>query len=108
MPSIQFEGRTIECQSGDNLRHVLMRSGVKLYNGPMRVIHCRGFGTCGTCAVRLTGDVTPPTAVERWRLGFPPHQDGLNQGLRLACQCSVEGDLKVEKLKGWWGQGGKS
>ena len=84
---------------------MLLDAGEKLYNGPMQAVHCRGLGTCGTCAVRVEGEVSGPTAVERWRLNFPPHKDGLARGLRLACQCRVEGDLTVTKPSGWWGQG---
>lgn len=103
MPIVQIENRKIECSAGANLRRVLMAAGVRLYNGPMRVVHCRGLGTCGTCAVQVSGKVSPPTSVERWRLAFPPHNQSLANGLRLACQCRVEGDLVVLKRDGWWG-----
>ncbi len=101
MPKIEFEGREIECEVGDNLRHVLMQERSGLYNGAARFIHCRGLGTCGTCAVQIEGAVSPKTGVESWRLGFPPHQR--EAGLRLACQCLVEGDLRITKYDGLWG-----
>jgi hypothetical protein len=41
------------------------------------------------------------TGVERWRLNFPPHHS--QSGLRLACQCKVMGDLRIEKWEGLWG-----
>lgn len=104
MPTVRTEQGDLTCRPGDNLRRVLMQSGVRLYNGPMRAVHCRGLGTCGTCAVRVEGGVSPPTAVERWRLNFPPHSHSLEAGLRLACQCRVEGDVEVSKHGGWWGQ----
>ena len=92
----------LEFIEGANLRMVLLRARLPLYNGAARAIHCRGFGTCGTCAVRIEGEVSEPTAVERWRLGFPPHHR--ESGLRLACQCNVLGDLEVTKYEGLWGQ----
>ena len=101
MPTIRFNEAQIECETGANLRAVLMESGLPLYNGVARAIHCRGLGTCGTCAVEVRGDVSPPTRVERWRLGFPPHQH--RSGLRLACQCKVMGDLELKKHEGLWG-----
>ena len=106
MPRIEFDGRVIECAQGENLRSVLRRAGAgrALYNGASRAIHCRGLGTCGTCAVRIEGDVSPPTAVERWRLDFPPHD--AERDLRLACQCRVEGDLRLTKFEGLWGHRG--
>lgn len=102
MPNIIFDGRLIECELGANLRKVLLREKAPLYNGWAKSLHCRGMGTCGTCAVRITGSVSPPTAVEHWRLGFPPHRRG--SGLRLACQCKVEGDLELTKYSGMWGE----
>ncbi len=106
MPLIQFAGETICCARGDNLRSVLLRHKPSirgsLYNGAAGLTHCRGLGTCGTCAVDVKGDLTPMTKIEKWRLAFPPHQ--LDSGLRLACQVCVMGDLVVTKHSGLWGQ----
>ena len=101
MPKIEFSGTVIQCEQGANLRQVLLKSNLPLYNGVAKFIHCRGLGTCGTCAVRIEGEVSTPTAIETWRLNFPPHKKG--SGLRLACQCKVQGDLKIHKLAGLWG-----
>ena len=105
MPSIQFAGKTIECDRADNLRSVLMRHKPSmkgdLYNGAAGLTHCRGLGTCGTCAVEVQGELTPVTRVEKWRLGFPPHRP--SAGLRLACQACVLGDLVIKKHPGMWG-----
>ena len=103
MPKIQFEDQQIECEEDANLRRALMAAGVELYNGPGRVIHCRGLGTCGTCAVEVDGPLTEMTRIEKWRLSFPPHKP--DSGLRLACQCRVLGDLKIRKRSGLWGTG---
>ncbi len=101
MPTVRFDGHEIECPLGANLRLVLLRARLPLYTGVARAIHCRGMGTCGTCAVRIVGEVSEPTKVETWRLGFPPHER--ERELRLACQCSVLGDLEVTKYPGLWG-----
>jgi ferredoxin len=101
MPKISFSGKEIECDQGANLRRVLLDEKSPLYNGLSSMIHCRGVGTCGTCAVELEGSVSPPTMVEKWRLGFPPHQ--ADSGLRLACQCKVLGDVRITKHAGLWG-----
>jgi ferredoxin len=87
---------------GANLRVVLLRARLPIYNGPARALNCRGFGTCGTCAVSVEGPVSEPTAIERWRLDLPPHRAAA--GLRLACQCTVLGDLVVTKHAGLFGQ----
>ncbi len=101
MPKITFAGQSIECELGENLRRVLLDANLPLYNGIAQKIHCRGLGTCGTCAVQVEGEVSPTTAVERWRLGFPPHRQ--KQNLRLACQCKIQGDLQLTKFDGLWG-----
>jgi len=101
VPTVRFAGQTVECPLGANLRMVLLRARLPLYNSVARALNCRGFGTCGTCAVRIEGKVSELTAVERIRLDFPPHER--DAGLRLACQCQVLGDLVVTKYAGVWG-----
>ena len=99
------DGTLIKAQKGQNLRKALKDHFDFLYNKPMAAIHCRGMGSCGTCALVVEGDVNPPTFMEKWRLNFPPHKQSLDKGIRLACQVSVEGSLKIKKLSGRWGQG---
>jgi ferredoxin len=103
MPLIRFGDRVIECQENENLRRALLAARAPLYNGIAKTIHCRGLGTCGTCAIEVIGPVSEMTGVERWRLGFPPHH--ADAGLRLACQCRVKGDLQINKRTGLWGTG---
>ena len=102
MPTIRFQDQTIECPEGANLRMVLTRARLPLYNSAAKAINCRGRGTCGTCAVEIEGPVSEPTAAEQRRLARRPHAP--DSGLRLACQCSVLGDLVVTKRKGLFGQ----
>ena len=102
MPTIRFAGTTIECLEGANLRMVLLRARLPLYQSVARALHCRGFGKCGTCAVRIEGPVSEPTAAERKRLGRAPHHP--ESGLRLACQVSVLGNITVTKYEGFFGQ----
>ena len=102
MPKITLNNQEIECELGENLRRVLLKGKLPLYNSVAPLIHCRGMGTCGTCAIRIEGKVSPLTRIEKWRLGFPPHQR--QKELRLACQCKVLGDLELKKLSGLWGQ----
>jgi ferredoxin len=102
VPTIRFADRTIECPHGANLRVVLLRARVPLYTRVARAVHCRGHGTCGTCAVQVEGPVSEPTPAERKRLRVVPHDP--KSGLRLACQVTVLGDLEVTKHEGLWGQ----
>lgn len=106
MVKIQAQGKTIECDRGANLRQVLLDNGVDLYNGGAKTINCHGFGTCGTCAVMIEGEVSEPSWQDKTRRSLPPHSP--TRGLRLACQTQVLGDIKVTKFDGFWGQGSKA
>ena len=102
MPTVSFAGKCVDCPHGANLRMVLVRARLPLYTVVARALHCRGRGLCGTCAVRIEGPVSEPTAAELQRLTSFPHDPA--SGLRLACQCNVLGDLVVTKQGGLFGQ----
>jgi ferredoxin len=124
MPKITAQGKTIDCAVGANLRQVLLAADVDLYNGQARLINCRGIGSCGTCAVQIEGVADAVSAVN-WRDGRrpvprtivpvavcpPTIADGRrpvpwdHRPLRLACQTRVQGDIRVTKYDGFWGQG---
>lgn len=102
MPKITAQGTTIDCESGVNLRQVLLKNGIDLHNDGATVINCRGIGTCGTCAVEIEGEVSEMDWREKARLSFPPHN--LQKSRRLACQIRVWNDLRITKYGGFWGQ----
>lgn len=102
MPTVTFRGQEIECEADAVLRDVLLEAGTPPHNGQANVLNCGGHGSCGTCAVDITGDVSDRGRRETVRLSVPPHDsDG---GLRLACQTRVQGDVTVQKYPGFWGQ----
>jgi ferredoxin len=103
MPTVHFAGQRVECLPGSNLRMVLLRARLPLYHSVAAALNCRGGAVCGTCAVRIEGDASPPTAAELRRLSLFPHRP--DAGLRLACQVSVLGDLVVTKPPGIFGRG---
>lgn len=103
MPKITFGDKVIDCNVGDNLRKVLLENDVPLYNGNARIINCMGIGSCGTCAVEISGNLADRNWKEKARLSFPPHK--LEKQRRLACQVKVTDDLIVKKYDGFWGQG---
>lgn len=103
MPKITFEDKVIDCNVGDNLRKVLLENDVPLYNGNARIINCMGIGSCGTCAVEISGNIADRKWKEKARLSFPPHKPEKQR--RLACQVKVTDDLIVNKYDGFWGQG---
>jgi ferredoxin len=104
MPTVEYRGESVECESGERLRDVLLRADLPVHNGP-RAVSCHGLGSCGTCAVAVEavggGDLPAPNRRERARLSVPPHSP--NGGLRLACQVRVTDDLVVTKHDGFWG-----
>jgi ferredoxin len=106
MPKVTAQGKTFECDSGSNLRKVLLEHGVELYNGNAKIINCMGIGTCGTCAVQVEGQVSEPNWKDKARRSLPPYSPTANR--RLACQTEVLGDIKVTKFEGFWGQGTES
>ncbi|OLP20420.1 (2Fe-2S)-binding protein [Leptolyngbya sp. 'hensonii'] len=106
MPKVTAQGKTFECEQGANLRQVLLQNGVDLYNGNASTVNCHGFGTCGTCAVQVEGEVSAPNWRDKTRRSLPPHSPAQNR--RLACQTQVLGDVRVTKFDGFWGQGNQS
>ncbi|HTL90329.1 MAG TPA: 2Fe-2S iron-sulfur cluster-binding protein [Leptolyngbya sp.] len=102
MPQIKAQGKTINCESGANLRETLLKNGIDLYNGKAAVINCHGLGTCGTCSVEVDGAVSEMEWGEKTRLSLPPHSS--EKSRRLACQVRVLGDVRVTKHGGFWGQ----
>ena len=107
MPIVTAQGKAIECPMGANLRRVLLDNGVELYNGRAKVINCHSLGTCGTCAVEISGPVSDLNWKEKGRLSMHPHSlvGSLEKGRRLACQVEVLGDIEVRKFDRFWGQG---
>lgn len=103
MVRVIAQGQTIECIRSANLRQVLLKNGVDLYNGGSKIVNCHGIGSCGTCAVVVEGEVTEANWRDKTRRSLPPHSPTRN--LRLACQTLVLGDIKVTKFDGFWGQG---
>ncbi|MFQ3283933.1 2Fe-2S iron-sulfur cluster-binding protein [Natronomonas sp.] len=102
MPTVTFRDREIECETGAILREVLLKADMSPHNGRATLLNCSGHGTCGTCAVEVTGDVNARGRRESVRLSVPPHDADSN--LRLACQTRVHGDVAVNKYPGFWGQ----
>ena len=103
MPTVTVREKTFTCEFGANLRRVLLKHKINLYNGKSTIINCRGIGSCGTCAVEIIGKVSPANWKDKARRSLLPHS--LEQNRRLACQTEVLGDIEVIKYDGFWGQG---
>ncbi|HKM17805.1 MAG TPA: 2Fe-2S iron-sulfur cluster-binding protein, partial [Limnochordia bacterium] len=85
---IRFQNRaeTILCPSGANLLELLHQHGHSVYSP------CGGKGRCGKCLARVRGRAGTVTASERKHLT----QAQIDDGIRLACQIQVTGDLEVD------------
>jgi ferredoxin len=105
MPKVTVQNKIVECEKGANLREVLLKNNIDLYNEKAKYINCLGIGTCGTCAVEIQGEINPPNWKDKTRLSLPPHK--FDRNLRLACQTKVLGDITVSKYDKFWGQGQK-
>jgi uncharacterized 2Fe-2S/4Fe-4S cluster protein (DUF4445 family) len=81
--SFQPDDVAVEAGDGDNLLELARESGVAI------TAACGGDGVCGTCKVIIEkGEVDSLP-------GMQLDADELAQGVRLACQCRVKGDLVV-------------
>lgn len=86
MPNITFK-TTLPAKSGTPLSELIEEAKFKIK------IPC-GKGKCGKCACLVSGQVSEPS--ERERKVLTASQ--LEQGIRLACEVTVLGDVTVEKL----------
>lgn len=74
----------LEAGNAENLLDLARSAGVGIE------ATCGGKGICGKCKVRLEGESPPSTAQESELLG-----PDVEQGWRLACQCSVDKETRV-------------
>jgi uncharacterized 2Fe-2S/4Fe-4S cluster protein (DUF4445 family) len=87
--SFQPVGRRVEVEPGLTLIETAQTAGVEI------VSICGGIGVCGECRVRVAAGnehLSPPTLTEDIELT----DGGLNEGLRLACQARVLGDVRID------------
>ena len=85
MPTIHIGETELTARRGEGLLDALRRGGV-FVDAP-----CGGKGRCGKCRVHVSGGAGPVTAAEREQLTGAELRDGV----RLACECAVQGDLTV-------------
>ena len=118
MPKVTFvnhknEKQEIEVPAGSNLRTEARKAGVPLYRGIDKYLNCRGLGLCGTCKVLVkAGKENLGPRSRRERLNFYLHPLSLlaaiehEDEMRLACQCTVNGDCTIETQPAfnWYGE----
>lgn len=92
MPKVTFKntGQAAEAQQGQPLREVTQTSGWPIPFG------CEN-GICGTCLITIGAgkeNLSPLDEMEQQTLEAMGQADGEH---RLACQCSVNGDVEMEQ-----------
>lgn len=78
------EERSVSVDPGTTVHEAAAEAGVTI------AAPCGGLGRCGSCRVRVTGDVRPPTPREIEALGA-----AVLRGSRLACSARVQGPGEV-------------
>ena len=106
MPKVKFLNlkTELEVPEGANLRKEALGANIALYPGIHKYLNCRGLALCAKCAVVVKEgreNCSPPGFRERLRL-FLSYLPIGREGVRLACQTRVAGDIGIEttpKLK---------
>ncbi len=105
MPKVTFvtEKVEIEVPMGSNLRDEARKAAVELHPWIFKYpgLNCMGHGMCATCRVLVKegkDNVSKPGLIEKASLGVLHVFEslGMEDEMRLACQCTVTGDIKVE------------
>jgi ferredoxin len=116
MPIIKFvkEKKEVEVPVGANLRAEAVKAGINLNTGVNGIgasinqfANCLGFGMCGTCRINIKKgmeNLNPLTTREsiKFKYGVLPDPIpmmsyiGNEDKMRLACMCTVHGDIEVE------------
>jgi ferredoxin len=98
MPKLEIEGHgTFEVEAGTRLVLAIEGCGVDIGH------RCGGYARCTTCRVEIAGGgPARMTVAERDKLA----ERDLLGSVRLSCQCTAEGDMKVRPLmlvseQGW-------
>ena len=99
MPELIFvnENKKINVDTGTNLRKASIDGEVGIYSNILKkLFNCRGQGMCGTCLVRIESEkIEPQNKVEKKKLKKKLSED---PNLRLACQLTINTDLKIYTL----------
>ena len=100
MPVVEFvkEGKKYDVPPGTNLRKYALKCNIPVYKGINKILNCRGNRLCRTCRVELVdgkGASPRSTAEESTLIGKFLLAKKITPNLRLSCQVTVNGDLKV-------------
>lgn len=91
---VDFEGTTLYCAVGTNLRDLLISQGLNPYtdDNKTQMAGCRGNARCLKCCLFVDGKSNKPTSVEQVRLGAHAGR------VRLACRLIVKGNITAKRI----------
>ena len=95
MATIRFirEDLEVQCNSGENLRQLVMKENLQLYGLKGILGNCGGAGQCSTCFISVEGgsknSLSPITSVEEEKLKNRP------ENWRLACQALIKSSAVI-------------
>jgi len=102
MPKITFvnEKKEIDVPAGANLREEAKKVGIVMH-ASFPPFNCLGHGMCGTCKVLVKSgmeNLNKKGFMEKIHFAvMHPFADiGVEQEIRLSCQCAVNGDVQIE------------
>lgn len=90
MAILTIGDKSKEFDLGANLHLAILDMGVYLDNP------CNGKGTCGKCKIKLLKGELNPLSKDEERL---LKSTEIEEGVRLACMCKIQGDLEIEVLR---------
>lgn len=90
MAEVRINGIAFEAGQGTLLGDLV--TGERSGSGSVLSMPCGGHGRCGKCRVVAKGALSPVSEAERRLLS----REEIEQGVRLACCTTVEGDCSVE------------
>lgn len=101
MPKITFvnEKKEIEVPEGAILRDEAKKAGIVTNPGFFKIVNCFGNGHCGTCRILVKKgmeNLSKKGLMEKITLLRMFSTIGHEDEMRLACQCTVQGDCTVE------------
>jgi ferredoxin len=103
MPKITLvtEKKEIEVPAGSNLRDEALKAAIHVHPWPFArfPLNCAGHGSCGTCRILVKKgmeNLSPKGIIEKLTLFRMFSALGHEDEMRLACQCTVNGDCTVE------------
>ncbi len=102
MPKITFvnQKKEIEVPAGSNLRDEAKKAGIQMHPS-FPPFNCMGHGLCATCRVLVKQgkeNLSTKGLVEKisFAVLHPFANIGSEEEMRLACQCTIKGDVAVE------------